>query len=177
MSIKLKLSALISSVVVLILALNLLVFSLYSTGQQEKAVEQQIRTAADQIRFSMTPTLRTAYYLDAAVSERMRVASIAAIGLLGPRLADVSQATLLESAAKLNLSSLSLVQREYGGKITIKASSDSDLQARRSAPAASTARSSATWSAADTRMSTGERASRITGATRSSIPRAATSPS
>ncbi|CDN43222.1 ATP-binding protein [Paenibacillus sp. P22] len=130
MSIKLKLSALISSVVVLILALNLLVFSLYSTGQQDKAVEQQIRTAADQIRFSMTPTLRTAYYLDAAVSERMRVASIAAIGLLGPRLADVAPSTLLESAAKLNLSSLSLVQREYGGKIAIKASSDSDLEGK-----------------------------------------------
>ena len=117
MSIKLKLSALISAVVILILILNLLVFSLYTRGQQDAVAEQQLQAAAEQIRLSMAPTIRTFYFLDTGLSERLRAASIGAKGLLGPSLNDINQANLVEARNKLHLDSLSLLRKSSDGEV------------------------------------------------------------
>ena len=121
MSIKLKLSALISAVVILILILNLLVFSVYTRGQQDAVPEQQLQAAAEQIRLSMAPTIRTFYFLDTGLSERLRAASIGAKGLLGPSLTDISQDNLVEARDKLHLDALSLLPEElsYGEVETV----------------------------------------------------------
>ncbi|SDS93655.1 PAS domain S-box-containing protein [Paenibacillaceae bacterium GAS479] len=110
MSIKLKLSFLIFTVVTIMLSLNLLVFYLYSNNQGRNAAQQQMLAAEDQLRYALSPTLRTGNYMDLGLSDRLRVASIAARALLGPKAELVSKNQLEGIRNKVGLDDLTLIQ-------------------------------------------------------------------
>ncbi len=109
MSIKLKLSALIFAVVTIMLALNLLVFYLYTGNQSRHAAERQLLSAGDQIRGSLTPVLKENYHLELGQSERLRVASIAVRALIGDKAGAAESARLEESRSKLGLDNIALI--------------------------------------------------------------------
>lgn len=127
MSIKLKLSALIFAVVTTVLGLTLLVFYLYSSTQVQHAAEQQMAAAEDQLKYTLSPTLKIGYYLDLGLSERQRIASIAAKAILGPKSEKITPDKLDEVRLQLGMDGLTLIKEDHAG-FSVFLSAGKDIQ-------------------------------------------------
>lgn len=127
MSIKLKLSFLISSIVTVILTLSICIYYYSSKSGLQEAAENQMATIAKQIGTSLKATEKSKKYLENTLGERLRAVSIAAEKQLDPHIANVRNEELVELSRKLGVDHISLWERKNGDIVVRKSSDPKEL--------------------------------------------------
>jgi len=122
-SIKAKLSLLISSIATIILLLNLSIFYYSSKHEMESGLRQDMLTIAKQIGTSLDSAEKSKRLMEDMIGEKLRAVAIAAKSELDPRLDKVDNEQLAALSQKLGVDHISLWQRT-GDDILVLRSSD-----------------------------------------------------
>ncbi|MFC5405937.1 ATP-binding protein [Cohnella soli] len=123
MTIKAKLSLLISIFVTLILGLNISIYYYSSQSGLRDNAEKQMQTIAKQIGSSLDAAEKSKRYMEETLGEKLRAVALAAQGELDPHVDHVSNEQLAKLSKKLGVDHISLWQRT-ADDIVVKKSSD-----------------------------------------------------
>lgn len=125
MSIRTKLTLLITLVVTIVLSLNISIYYYSTKKDMQDNARQQMLDVALQIKASVQSTEKFRQQMEEALGERLRLAAISAKEALGPKIEDVTNTQLVLLSQKLGVEGLTLWQRQADGDIVAKRSSKS----------------------------------------------------
>ncbi|MGZ4122043.1 MAG: putative bifunctional diguanylate cyclase/phosphodiesterase [Tumebacillaceae bacterium] len=124
MSIKVKLSVIISIIVTAILLLNNTMNYLSNRGLLISAQELQMAMVSKEIRIAIEHSKYGSAYVENVIGQELRVASIAAQNALDPNIDNVTNAQLSKVAKQIGVSDITLFKRMPDGDIVGLKSSD-----------------------------------------------------
>ncbi|MGZ4135814.1 MAG: bifunctional diguanylate cyclase/phosphodiesterase, partial [Tumebacillaceae bacterium] len=124
MSIKVKLSVIISIIVTAILLLNNTMNYLSNRGLLISAQELQMAMVSKEIRIAIEHSKYGSAYVENVIGQELRVASIAAQNALDPNIDNVTNAQLSKVAKQIGVSDITLFKRMPDGDIVGHKSSD-----------------------------------------------------
>lgn len=127
MSIKVKLSLLISLIVTVILALNISIFYYSSKSELRDNAEDQMITIARQIGTSLDAAEKSKKFMENTLEEKLRSAAIAAMNELDPHIDNVSNEELVILSRKLGIDDITLWKRTDNDIIALKSSSPKEI--------------------------------------------------
>ncbi|WP_247741109.1 ATP-binding protein [Cohnella sp. LGH] len=123
MSIKVKLSLLISLIATIILALNISIYYYSSKNEMENSLRQEMLTIAKQIGTNLDAAEKSMRLMESIIGEKLRTVAISAQSALDPRIENVGNEQLAELSRKLGVDHISLWKRG-DGDIKVFRSSD-----------------------------------------------------
>ncbi|GFN32848.1 ATP-binding protein [Paenibacillus xylaniclasticus] len=127
MSIKAKLSLVISAVVAVILTLNIIIFYGAANRHLQKDAEQNMLNIANQIQVSVQVSEAAQRRIEQAIAEKLRAAAIAAKARLDPDAANVSNEQLKALSRELDIDDISLWQQTEDDIVVVKSSNPEEL--------------------------------------------------
>ncbi|WP_239616692.1 ATP-binding protein [Cohnella mopanensis] len=127
MSIKAKLSLLISIIVTLILSLNISIYYYSSKNELEGNVRQEMITIAKQIGTSLDAAEKSKRFMEDTIGEKLRSAAVAAKSELDPELVNVTNEELARLSRELGVDHISLWQRTKDDIVVMRSSEPSEL--------------------------------------------------
>ncbi|MFC4601244.1 ATP-binding protein [Cohnella hongkongensis] len=127
MSIKVKLSLLLSLIATLILSLNLSIYYYSTKHELENGLRQEMLAIAKQIGTNLDAAEKSKRLMENMLGEKLRMAAIAAKGELDPRLESVRNDQLEELSRKLGVDHISLWQRVEDDIIVLRSSDPNEL--------------------------------------------------
>lgn len=123
MSIRTKLALLITLVVTIVLSLNISAYYYSTKRDMQENARQQMQDVAMQINASVQSTEEFRKHMESGLSEKLRLAAIAAKQELDPRVANVTNEQLASLSERLGLAGITLWQRQKDGDIIVMKSS------------------------------------------------------
>ncbi|MFC4307243.1 ATP-binding protein [Cohnella boryungensis] len=127
MTIKAKLSLLISVVVTAVLALNISIYYYSTKNELEMSRRQEMQTIAMQIGTSLDAAAKSKSFMEEAIGERLRMAALAAQSQLDPHIDRIRNEQLIELSARLGVDHISLWQRTEDDIKVLKSSDPKEL--------------------------------------------------
>ncbi|WP_245583084.1 sensor histidine kinase [Paenibacillus daejeonensis] len=112
LSVKAKLAFILSSIVFILLILNVLLHDYMTRDDLRAQAEQDMSTVAEQLMLSIVSYRHGVAYIDREWEERLRLASIAAADRLGPSREQITASQLNEMAHELGLKQVVVLSRE-----------------------------------------------------------------
>ncbi|QMV39950.1 ATP-binding protein [Cohnella cholangitidis] len=127
MSIKAKLSLLISIFVTLILTLNISIYYYSSKNELEDNVRQEMVTIAKQIGTSLDAAEKSKKFMEDTIGEKLRATAVAAKSELDPSIVNVTNEQLAKLSTSLGVDHISLWKRTQDNIVVLKSSEPSEL--------------------------------------------------
>ncbi|MFC5472241.1 ATP-binding protein [Cohnella suwonensis] len=127
MTIKAKLSLLISIIVTFILGLNISIYYYSSQSGLRDNAEQQMLTIAKQIGSSLDAAEKSKRYMEESLGEKLRAVALTAQAELDPRADRVSNEQLAALSRKLGVDHISLWKRTPDDIVVVKSSDPNEL--------------------------------------------------
>ncbi|WP_186438242.1 PAS domain S-box protein [Cohnella terricola] len=127
MSIKAKLSLLISVIVTIILTLNISIFYFSSKNKLEENLNQEMITIARHIGTSLGTAEKSKAFLENMIGERLRTVAVSALKELDPSIDRVSNEQLVELSRKFGVDHISLWKRTDNDIVVLKSSDPNEL--------------------------------------------------
>lgn len=127
MSIKAKLSLLISFIVTIILTLNISIYYFTSINDLQESAEKQMVTIAKQIGTSLNAAEQSKKFMEDTLGEKLRAAAIAAQNELDPRIDYVQNSELITLSLKLGVDDITLWKRSANDIVALKSSDPNEL--------------------------------------------------
>lgn len=127
MSIKAKLSLLISIFVTLILTLNISIYYYSSKNELEDNVRQEMVTIAKQIGTSLDAAEKSKKFMEDTIGEKLRAAAVAAKSELDPSIDNVTNEQLAKLSTSLGVDHISLWKRTKDDIVVLKSSEPREL--------------------------------------------------
>lgn len=127
MTIKTKLTFFISSIVAVILALNLSINYFTSRDRLLAASEQQMNVIARQIAATIQTSEQARQFIEEAVADKLRQAALAAKYRLDPDIANVTNEQLAALCEELGIDGLTLWQRKDDDIVAVKSSDPKEI--------------------------------------------------
>lgn len=127
MSIKVKLSLLISLIATIILSLNISIYYYSSKHEMENGLRQEMLTIAQQIGTNLDAAEKSKRLMEAMIGEKLRTVAIAARNELDPRLDRVRNEQLAELSGKFGVEHISLWKRTEDDIKVLRSSDPKEL--------------------------------------------------
>lgn len=127
MSIKAKLSLLISIIVTITLTLNISIFYFSSKNELEANIRQEMYTIAKQVGTSLDAAEKSKRFMEDTIGEKLRAVAVAAKSELDPSIANVSNEQLAGLSHRLGVDHISLWKRMDGNIVVLKSSEPKEL--------------------------------------------------
>jgi signal transduction histidine kinase len=126
-SIKAKLSLLISFMVTIILSLSISIYYYSSKAEQQKSVQKQMLTIAKQIGTSLDASEKSRRFMEEKLGEKLRATAIAAQNELGPQIDHVRNEELVRLSHKLDIDHITLWKRTVNDIVVMKSSDPAEI--------------------------------------------------
>jgi len=126
-SIKVKLSLLISLIATIILSLNISIYYYSSKHEMENGLRQEMLTIAKQIGTNLDAAEKSKRLMEAMIGEKLRTVAIAAKNELDPRLDRVRNEQLAELSGKFGVEHISLWKRTEDDIKVLRSSDPKEL--------------------------------------------------
>lgn len=127
MTIKAKLSLLISIIVTIILSLNLSIYYYSTKTELVTKMQQEMITIAKQIGTSLDAAEKSKKFMEETIGEKLRAVAIAAKTELDPRIENVSNHQLAELSRELGVNHISLWKRTKDDIVVFKSSEPNEI--------------------------------------------------
>ncbi|MFB9275010.1 ATP-binding protein [Cohnella cellulosilytica] len=127
MSIKVKLSLMISLIATTILSLNLSLYYYSTKNELENSLRQEMLAIAKQIGVNLDAADKSKRLMEEAIGEKLRAVAIAAENELDPRIERVRNEQLAELSRKLGVDHISLWKRTEGDIKVLRSSDPLEL--------------------------------------------------
>ncbi len=127
MSIKVKLSLMISLIATIILTLNLSIYYYSTKSEMENGLRQEMLAIAEQIGTNLDTADKSKRTMEEMIGEKLRAVAIAAMGELDPRIEHVRNEQLTELSRKLGVDHISLWRRTAGDIQVLRSSDPMEL--------------------------------------------------
>jgi len=127
MSIKAKLSLLISVIVTILLTLNISIYYFSSKNKLEENLSQEMITIAKHIGTSLGTAEKSKAFLEDMIGERLRTVAVSALSELDPSIERVSNEQLVDLSRRLGVDHISLWKKTDSDIVVHKSSDPNEL--------------------------------------------------